>query len=243
MDRLDKFLAENTDLSRSDAKNAIKKGRVEVDGVKAKSPEMKVGEGNAITLDGNEIGATGMIYIMLNKPQGVLSATEDGRTKTVIDLVREDEKIMEKVRKTELFPIGRLDKDTEGLIFLTNDGMLTHQLLSPKHHVEKIYYAECDGTLSEDAVKLFAEGLMVGEDYRALPAVLEVLEKGPDSCKLSITLTEGKFHQVKRMCHEVGVEVTYLKRVEFGGIPLDPELPVGEMRFLTEDEIRRLTER
>lgn len=241
MDRLDKFLAENTDLSRSDAKNAIKKGRVEVDGAKAKSPEMKVDEGNVVTLDGNIVSATGMIYIMLHKPQGVLSATEDGRTRTVIDMVHDHEKIMEKVKKTDLFPIGRLDKDTEGLIFLTNNGMLSHQLLSPKHHVEKKYYAECDGTLSDNASELFEEGLMVGEDYRALPARLEVIEKGPDSCKLYITLTEGKFHQVKRMCHEVGVEVTYLKRVEFGGITLDPSLPVGEMRFLTEDEIRRLT--
>lgn len=228
MDRLDKFLSENSSLSRSEAKNAIKGGRVYVNGQIAKSPEFKVSDADEVVLDKKVLKKVGFIYIVLNKPQGVISATEDGKEKTVIDLIKENPEMKEKIGKKDIFPIGRLDKDTEGLIVLTDDGALCHELLSPKKHVEKVYYAECYGKLSENAVAVFEEGVQVGEDYKAAPAKLEVVEKNEDKCSLLITLTEGKFHQVKRMCHEVGVEVVYLKRIRFGKLELPKELNKGE---------------
>lgn len=230
MDRLDKFVSENSTLSRSDAKNAIKGGRVTVNGVISKSPEMKVSESDEIVLDKKPLKKSGMIYIMLNKPQGIISATEDGREKTVVDFVKADPSMKERIGKRDIFPIGRLDKDTEGLIILTDDGPLCHDLLSPKHHVEKVYYAECAGKLCDDAVKMFSEGVQVGEDYKAAPAGLKILEKNDSSCKLEITLIEGKFHEVKRMCHEAGVEVTFLKRIRFGKLSLPADLGTGEFK-------------
>lgn len=230
MDRLDKFISENSTLSRSEAKNAIKAGRVTVNGVKAKSAEAKVSDEDEIILDKKALKKSGMIYIVLNKPQGIISATEDGKEKTVVDFVKSDPAMKERIGKRDIFPIGRLDKDTEGLIILTDDGALCHELLSPRHHVEKVYYAECSGKLCENAVKMFSEGVQVGEDYKAAPAGLKIHEKNDSSCKLEITLIEGKFHEVKRMCHEAGVEVTFLKRIRFGKLSLPADLGTGEFK-------------
>ena len=180
---------------------------------------------------------------MLHKPAGVVSATEDKKDKTVLDIVREQEGEFH-IGKRELFPVGRLDKDTEGLLLLTDDGELAHRLLSPKRHVDKVYYAKLDGMVPEDAIERFAKGISVGKDYEAMPAKLEILEKclQENKSEVKITLREGKFHQVKRMCHEIGCEVTYLKRLSMGSLELDTNLPLEKCRKLTEEEIQKLKE-
>lgn len=237
MDRLDKFVSENSRLSRNEAKNAIKNGRVTVNGAVVKSSEMKINDSDEVLLDRARLHKSETIYILLNKPQGVISSTEDGRDKTVVDLVKESPEMKEIIGKKEIFPIGRLDKDTEGLLILTDDGVLCHELLSPRKHVEKTYYAECVGNLSEDAVERFKEGIQVGTEYKAAPAKLRVLEADEHNCKLEITITEGKFHQVKRMCHEVGVEVGYLKRIRFGDLSLPDDMLPGEFCLINKDKL------
>ncbi|MBO7336293.1 MAG: pseudouridine synthase [Lachnospiraceae bacterium] len=169
---------------------------------------------------------------MMNKPAGILSATEDGKTRTVLDLVKESEIIPDSIKKKDLFPIGRLDKDTEGLLIITDDGKLSHDLLSPAKHLEKTYFAVCTGEPAKDAAERFRDGIMVGEDYRALPAKLQVVSQGNGRCELLITLTEGRFHQVKRMCHEIGTEVEYLKRVSFGNLKLPEDLRPGDLMLM-----------
>lgn len=236
-DRLDKFLSDNAGMTRSEAKKAITGGRVRVNDAICKETDRKVSDGDSVTADGKEVRKIGFVYIALNKPAGVISATEDSRDKTVLDLVYENAELEGKIPTKDLFPIGRLDKDTEGIIIITNDGMLSHMLLSPKKHVEKEYIAECSGKLADDAVQRFGEGIMVGEEYRALPAELKVLSKNDDSCSLDIILTEGRFHQVKRMCHEIGVEVEHLRRVRFGKYVLPDTMKLGDMRLIGKDEI------
>lgn len=171
-------------------------------------------------------------YYMLNKPAGVVSATEDKNDSTVLDLI--DEK-----QRKDLFPVGRLDKDTEGLLLITNDGELAHQLLSPKKHVDKVYFARIDGKVTEEDVRKFAEGLEIGEEKPILPAHLEIL-KSEEISKIRLTIREGKFHQVKRMFHAVGKEVIYLKRLQMGSLVLDPRLALGEYRELTGQELEAL---
>ena len=166
---------------------------------------------------------------MLHKPAGVVSATEDNREKTVLDLVRPED------RKNGLFPVGRLDKDTEGLLLLTDDGELAHRLLSPKKHVDKTYYAKIDGQVTEEHVKQFREGLDIGDEKKTLPAVLTILLSGPVS-EIEVTIHEGRFHQIKRMFEAVGCKVTYLKRLSMGSLVLDETLPPEEYRPLTEAE-------
>ncbi len=237
--RLDKFISEAAELTRKDAKMVLNKGRVTVNGTVCKNGDQKVADGDEICLDGKVLGgAEEFMYLMLHKPAGVVSATEDNRDKTVLDLVKEQIPL----GKRKLFPVGRLDKDTEGLLLLTDDGELSHRLLSPKRHVDKVYYAKVAGIVPEDAVARFAEGIQVGQDYKALPAGLKVLSvsEAEQSSEVEITLKEGKFHQVKRMCHEIGCEVTYLKRISMGGLVLDDSLMPGECRKLTEIEIGRL---
>ena len=242
--RLDKYIAEAAGITRKDAKAALSKGRVRVNGVVCKNGDSKISASDEVTLDGKSLSAEEFLYLMLHKPAGVVSATEDGRDKTVIDLVRkqsaespeEDGDSGYFLGKREIFPVGRLDKDTEGLLLLTDDGELAHRLLSPKKHVDKVYFARLDGEVPSDAAERFADGIQVGQDYKALPAKLEVLSVKDGVSEVHITLREGKFHQVKRMCHEIGCEVTYLKRISMGSLVLDERLQPGECRRLTAEE-------
>ena len=246
--RLDKYVAESAGITRKEANTALSKGRVQVNGEVCKNGDRKVSAADLVTLDGKSLKKEEFLYLMLHKPAGVVSATEDGRDKTVLDLVREQSDADADgagetgffLGKREVFPVGRLDKDTEGLLLLTDDGELAHRLLSPKKHVDKVYFARLEGEVPEDAAKRFAEGIQVGQEYKALPAKLEVLSVSDSVSEVNITLREGKFHQVKRMCHEIGCEVTYLKRISMGSLVLDENLMPGECRRLTADEIALL---
>ncbi len=231
--RLDKYLADLSVGTRTEVKELIRRGRVEVDGIVCKRPEEKVNVSDqVVTVDGVVWSYVTMEYYMLNKPAGVVSATSDKFATTVVDLIDT------KSRK-DLFPVGRLDKDTEGLLLITNDGELAHRLLSPKKHVDKVYYAKIDGCVTKEDVKAFALGLVVDEEFTAMPAKLEIITQGEVS-EVYITIKEGKFHQIKRMFEAVGKEVTYLKRISMGSLTLDKSLGLGEYRCLTEEEIKSL---
>ena len=231
MERLDKIISATGKKSRREVKLLVKQGRILVDGVPASAPEMKVDPAvSEILLDGENIGYQRFTYIMLHKPAGVLSAVEDRRQKTVLDLLPEE------LQRRNLSPVGRLDKDTEGLLLLTNDGELTHRLLSPRHHVDKVYYARVEGRLEETDCTAFAAGITLGDGLECMPAGLEILS---DSEAL-VTLQEGKFHQVKRMLAFCGKPVVYLKRLSMGPLRLDEALQPGEFRHLTEEEEKLL---
>ena len=231
MERLDKIISATGKKSRREVKLLVKQGRILVDGVPASAPEMKVDPAvSEILLDGENIGYQRFTYIMLHKPAGVLAAVEDKRQKTVLDLLPEE------LQRRNLSPVGRLDKDTEGLLLLTNDGELTHRLLSPRHHVDKVYYARVDGRLEEADCAAFAAGITLGDGLECMPAGLEILS---DSEAL-VTLQEGKFHQVKRMLAFCGKPVVYLKRLSMGPLRLDESLQPGEFRHLTGDEEKML---
>lgn len=231
--RLDKFLVEMKKGSRSEVKKLIKSGRVTVDGRTVREPEQKFDPERAqISLDGQTVSYASFEYFMLNKPQGVVSATEDRRFQTVVDLIGD-------ARRKDLFPAGRLDIDTEGLLLITNDGRLAHQLLSPKKHVDKVYFARVEGILPSDVKEQFAKGLTLDGEVKTLPAQLELLKEGPVS-EVRLTIHEGKFHQVKRMFEAVGCRVIYLKRLSMGSLVLDETLAPGEYRRLTDDELRAL---
>ena len=235
MMRLDKYLCETGFGTRSQVKDLLKKGQVMVNGEVVKKPELKINETtDQILCQGKKASYQKNIYLMLHKPAGVVSATEDNREKTVLDLVRPED------RKNSLFPVGRLDKDTEGLMLLTDDGELAHRLLSPKKHVDKTYYAKIDGQVTEEHVKQFREGLDIGDEKKTLPAVLTILLSGPVS-EIEVTIHEGRFHQIKRMFEAVGCKVTYLKRLSMGSLVLDETLPPEEYRPLTEAELEGLT--
>lgn len=231
--RLDKFLVEMKKGSRSEVKKLIKSGRVTVDGRTVREPEQKFDPERAqISLDGQTVSYASFEYFMLNKPQGVVSATEDRRFQTVVDLIGD-------ARRKDLFPAGRLDIDTEGLLLITNDGQLAHQLLSPKKHVDKVYFARVEGILPSDVKEQFAKGLTLDGEVKTLPAQLELLKEGPVS-EVRLTIHEGKFHQVKRMFEAVGCRVIYLKRLSMGSLVLDETLAPGEYRRLTDNELRAL---
>ena len=235
MMRLDKYLCETGFGTRSQVKDLLKKGQVMVNGEVVKKPELKINETtDQILCQGKKASYQKNIYLMLHKPAGVVSATEDNREKTVLDLVRPED------RKNGLFPVGRLDKDTEGLLLLTDDGELAHRLLSPKKHVDKTYYAKIDGQVTEEHVKQFREGLDIGDEKKTLPAVLTIRLSGPVS-EIEVTIHEGRFHQIKRMFEAVGCKVTYLKRLSMGSLVLDETLPPEEYRPLTEAELEGLT--
>lgn len=223
--RLDKYLATYTDMSRKEAKIAIKKGRVQVDDEVMKKEDFKVCGEHKVLVDGQVLEAEEFVYYMLNKPAGVVSATQDKTQTTVVELLKKQGR--------ELFPVGRLDKDTEGLLIMTDDGMLAHRLLSPKFHVEKTYEIIYAGELADDAVEQMAEGIDIGEKRHTLPAKLELLGDG----RARLTISEGKFHQVKRMIAKTGGTVTYLKRISMAGLELDATLQPGEYRKLTDGEI------
>lgn len=232
--RIDKYLANMGVGTRSEVKKFIGFGKVKVNGVVVKkiNHPVNVNE-DKVEANGEVVGYSEHVYLMMNKPAGVLSATEDTKKKTVLDLV-------DHPRKKQLFPVGRLDKDTVGLLLLTDDGQLSHQLLSPKKHVSKTYYAKVQGLVTLDHVKHFQQGLDLG-DFRTKPSTLKILSAGQIS-EVEVTITEGKFHQVKRMFEAVGTKVTYLKRLSMGSLSLDDALQEGKWRELTEEETLKLTE-
>lgn len=227
MERLDKRLTATGKWSRKESRELIKAGRVAVNSVVCRQADCKVDEDAEVLVDGQSIGGSGPVYIMLHKPAGLVSATEDAREKTVLSLLPEE------YLRMGLFPAGRLDKDTEGLLLLTNDGPLAHRLLSPRHHVDKVYYVEVDGVLEEDDCRMFREGVTLADGYTCLPAGLELLD-APNAAL--VTLREGKYHQIKRMLASRGKPVVYLKRLRFGPLELDAELEKGCWRALTEEE-------
>ena len=224
--RLDKYLAEMGAGTRKEIGKAVRAGRVTVNGQTVKNAAMQVTAEDEVSMDGVSVEYEEYVYYMLNKPAGVISATEDARERTVLDLISERQ-------RKGLFPVGRLDRDTEGLLLITNDGGLAHRLLSPRHHVDKVYYARLDGPVGEAEKALFAQGLKVDETLTALPAELEILEPATE---VRVTIREGKFHQVKRMFEAVGREVLYLKRLSMGPLVLDESLPKGDYRRLTAEE-------
>ena len=229
--RLDKAVS-LAGLSRSEAKKAIAAGRVRVDGAPARDPAMRVEPGQ-VSVDGAAPVRAGEMYIMVNKPAGVLTATEDARLPTVLDLLPEP------TRRRGLGPVGRLDRDVTGLVLLTTDGQLAHRLIAPKWKAEKLYRARCEGRLTGRDAEAFAGGIMLS-DFRARPARLEILEAGEDFSEADVVLTEGKFHQVKRMFAAVGHPLIALRRLRIGCVALDPALPPGGWRDLTEDEVAGL---
>lgn len=232
--RLDKFISATTTLSRAEAKKIIKKG-ILINDILVKSPDYKIDEINdQVIVNGNRLFYQKYVYIMMNKPQNVISATEDAIDKTVVDLLEEKDRIY------KVFPVGRLDKDTEGLMLLTNDGNLAHKLISPKKDVEKKYYVEVSGELKEEHLSLVKEGLVIDEGYKCKSARLEALESSKVKSIANIYITEGKFHQVKRMMKALGTTVTYLKRLSIGTLELDKNLKLGEYRYLTDMEIKNL---
>ena len=229
MMRLDKMLAHLGYGTRKEVKELIRKGYVSVDGEIIKSDDIKVDENSEVIIFDEEVKYDKYIYLMLNKPDGYISATYDNKLPTVLDLIYGYE-------SRNLFPVGRLDIDTYGLLILTNDGNLAHRLLSPKYHVDKKYYVKYDGMYNDNIPKIFEKGIPL-DDFVCKPAKYENLKSG----EAYITISEGKFHQVKRMMEYVGLTVTYLERIEFGPLKLDSNLKRGEFRRLTEEEIEILT--
>ena len=233
--RLDKFISTTTTLSRAEAKKIIKKG-ILINDILIKSPDYKVDEFNdQVIVNGNRLVYQKYVYIMMNKPKDTVSATEDAIERTVVDILRDEDRIH------KVFPVGRLDKDTEGLMLLTNDGELAHKLISPKKDVEKKYYVEVSGELKNEHLEIVKEGVTLEDGYRCKPARLEILDSSEGNSKANIFITEGKFHQVKRMMKSLGTTVTYLKRLSIGSLKLDENLKLGEYRYLTDDELNKLT--
>lgn len=230
--RLDKYLSSQLgSVSRKDARELVRRGEVKINGAAAKSPEQKIDpERDEITLSGRAVGYKKHLYIMLNKPAGVVCASRDGLSGTVIELLPEE------LRRAGLFPAGRLDKDTVGFVLITDDGALSHRILSPKSHVPKKYFVRLRDDLAENAEEEFASGMTIDGGERCLPAELHRFT----GRECEVVLHEGKYHQIKRMFEALKNEVVYLKRVEFGGIPLDEGLSEGQVRELTEDELSRL---
>ena len=229
--RLDKYISTALIISRKDATALIKRGRVAKNGLCISNPSAHIDEkADNITFDGSPVTYSEFIYIMLNKPAGVISATDDVREKTVLSLLPEN------YATKGLFPVGRLDKDTVGLLILTNDGKNAHKLLSPKYCVEKTYYVECDGEFTEEDIENCKKGVMLS-DGMTRPSILEILE---DRKRAHITLTEGRFHEVKRICAAFEKKVLFLERVRFGSILLDENLPRGSWRNMSDEEIKLL---
>ena len=233
MIRLDKYLADMGIGTRTEVKKFIRSGRIQVDGRIEKKPELKVDTATQqITFDNTPVVYQEYEYYMLHKPAGVVSATTDKKEKTVLDLLTVQ-------KRKDLFPVGRLDKDTEGLLLITNDGALAHRLLAPGKHVDKVYFARVEGTVTEADVLAFSQGLDIGDPEVTLPAELEIQSSDTVS-EILLTIQEGRFHQVKRMFEAVGKKVIYLKRLSMGTLCLDEDLPKGAFRALTEQEIKEL---
>jgi 16S rRNA pseudouridine516 synthase len=237
--RLDKLLSNMGFGTRSEIRRAVKQGFVTVDGVTVKDFGLILDpEAADVRFDGEKVVFREVIYVMLNKPQGVISATEDSRDRTVIDLLDPNDRVLQP------FPVGRLDKDTEGLLLLTNDGKLAHDLLSPRKHVPKVYEANVLGDVGSEDIRVFAAGVELDDGYVTMPAQLlinghEEVEEGLLS-RITLTIHEGKFHQVKRMFEAVGKKVVYLRRITMGPLQLDPDLRLGDYRLLTDTEMESL---
>lgn len=232
--RIDKMLANLGYGSRKEVKQLLKSGAVMIDDVVVRDAKQHVNlETQTVTLNGEVIEYKEWIYLMMNKPSGVVSATEDSVDETVIDLLELEDQVYEP------FPVGRLDKDTEGLLLITNDGQLAHRLLSPKKHVPKTYFAVIDQEVTEADVEAFAQGVVLDDGYRTKPGELKILKSGIRS-DIKLTITEGKFHQVKRMFAAVGKRVVYLQRISMGPLELDETLEPGEYRELTDEEVEKL---
>ncbi|MBS5305914.1 pseudouridine synthase [Clostridium tertium] len=232
MERLDKVLSNLGYGTRKEIKQVVRKGLIEVNGEIVKDNGMQIDpEVDKVLVNGEEIFYRKYIYLMMNKPDGVVSATFDNRDETVIDLLEIEHQVFEP------FPVGRLDKDTVGLLLLTNDGELNHRLISPKWKVDKVYYAKIDKKVTEADIKKFKNGITLDDGYTCKEAKLEILESSDSGSEVMITIQEGKFHQVKRMFEAVDKSVVYLKRVEFGTLQLDEDLEEGEYRELTEEEV------
>ncbi|MBC1947759.1 rRNA pseudouridine synthase [Listeria welshimeri] len=226
--RLDKLLSHTGFGSRKEVKPLLKSGAVVVNGTIQKDSKMQVNpDKDEITVHGTPVVYQEFVYFMLHKPQNVVSATEDNVSETVIDLLAQEDIL------TNPFPVGRLDKDTEGLLIITNDGTLAHNLLSPKKHIDKTYYAKIDGEVLLEDVKAFAEGIALDDGYICKPARLEIINPN----EIKVTIQEGKFHQVKRMFAARGKTVSYLKRISMGQLQLDESLELGKYRPLTETEL------
>jgi len=236
--RLDKYLVACALGSRTEVKNFLKAGRVMVNGKKEKSAKLQINEDtDEICFDGQKLTYEEFVYYMMNKPQGVISATEDPKHKTVLDLLDD------LARSKEVFPVGRLDIDTHGLLLLTNDGQLAHALLSPKRHVDKTYLARVDGIMTDEDIETFAQGIPL-KDFTCQPAKLELvsLDREKNQSLVRVTIAEGKFHQVKRMVAYCGKEVVDLQRLTMGTLILDENLKRGEWRRLTKEELEDLLE-
>lgn len=236
--RIDKFLANQDIGSRSQVKQYIKKGMVSINGTVCKSPEQKIDENtDQISYNGTVIGYQKHHYYMLNKPAGCVSATNDNLHTTILDLLKGS------VSVKNLFPVGRLDIDTEGLLLITDDGELSHNLLSPSRHVAKTYFARINGLVTEEHIKAFKDGLDIGDDRPTKPGTLVIKSANPDTStsEILLTITEGRYHQVKRSFEVLGMKVTYLKRLSMGSLALDEALAPGEFRELTDSELQALT--
>ncbi len=232
--RLDKLLSNFGFGTRTEIKSAVKKGLVTVDGQIVKDSSVHVDPAlSTIVMNGIKLEYRKYIYLMMNKPQGVISATTDTRQKTVFDIMPEEYKCF------DLFPAGRLDIDTEGLVLMTNDGQLAHEILSPKKHVTKQYYAKVLGIVDQADVEAFKEGVTLDDGYETLPARLEII-KSDEISEIKLSIVEGKFHQVKRMFEAVGKKVVYLKRLSMGQLRLDESLALGECKELTEEDVELL---
>lgn len=226
--RLDKFLCDCTGFSRTDIKKLLKKKPALINGAAVNDPGARVSIDDEVIFDGEVLTLKTHEYYILNKPAGYVCAAEDKRNRTVFDIVPQN-------RKRDLFTVGRLDIDTEGLLIITNDGMLSHNMLSPARHVNKTYYLECDHEIPGKAVELFKKGVDIGDDRLTRPAELVISD---DSLSARLTITEGRFHQVKRMMEAVGMQVTYLKRLSMGDFLLDDKLSSGEYREFNEAELQ-----
>lgn len=232
MERLDKILSNLGYGTRKEIKKIVKNGMVTVNGKIVKDSGLQVDpEEDEIVCAGEEVIYREFIYLIMNKPAGVISATFDNKDETVVDLLYPEHQVFEP------FPVGRLDKDTVGLLLLTNDGDLNHKLISPKYHVDKVYYAEINAPVTEADVKAFARGITLDDGYKCMPGKLVVLENFEDSSKIEVTIQEGKYHQVKRMFEARGKKVEYLRRIKFGNLDIDESLNEGEYRELTQEEL------
>jgi 16S rRNA pseudouridine516 synthase len=232
--RIDKMLANLGYGSRKEVKGLLKKGAVKINGEIVKDAKEHINPNqDVVSINGQEVIYKEFIYLMMNKPGGVISATEDNRDETVIDLLEMEDQVYEP------FPVGRLDKDTEGLLLITNDGQLSHRLLSPKKHVPKTYFAVIEGEVTEEDIQAFRKGVTLDDGYETKPGELVILKSGLLS-DIELTITEGKFHQVKRMFQAVGKRVVYLKRISMGSLKLDETLELGEYRELTDEELEEL---
>ncbi len=235
MERIDKILSNLGHGTRKEVKALLKKGQVEIDGVIASDSATKVDPDKAvIKVSGEKINYRKFIYLIMNKPAGVVSATVDKNDETVIDLIDHE------YHAFNPFPIGRLDKDTVGLLLITNDGELNHKLIAPKNHVDKVYYAEINKFVDAGDVDTFKKGVVIDDGYKCMPAILDVIKADENGSEVMVTIQEGKFHQVKRMFESIDKKVVFLRRVSFGPLKLDENLLEGQCRELSKQELNLL---